>query len=95
MSMIFNTIPDHKLIRREILFGDYAYIERDTGLLFVPLVDEVWLNLKTKRQIRILANHQHRYNVKSPYFVNYFRKVVFQWNTLFLADPQSMFIKEI
>lgn len=93
--MMMNEIPNHKLVRRTILMGEQAYIERDTGLLFVPLVEEVWINRKNGKFIRILANWKHRYNAKSPYFVNNFYKVkVFTWSLLFSADPDTMIIRE-
>lgn len=92
--MILNTILDHNLVKRKILMFEQAYIERNTGLLFIPLVEEVWLNTKTGKFIRVLANNQHRYNAKSPYFVNNFRKVVASWYTLFCADPKTMVIED-
>jgi len=90
--MILNAIPDHKLVYRNILMGELAYIERDTNLLFVPFVEEIWRNMKTGQHIRVLANNRHRYNVKSPYFKNHFRKVSLTWSLLFSADPKTMLL---
>lgn len=91
---MMDKIPEHRLIRRTILMAEQAFIERDTQLLFVPLVEEVWLNLRTGKFIRILANRQHRYNAKSPYFTNHFHKVPLTWKLLFSANPATMILED-
>lgn len=84
---------DRKLVRRTILFGQLAFIELSTRELFVPLLDEVWLDRHTGRQHRVLSNDRHRFDVKSQYFRHNFKQVKFSWELLFMADPSTMLLK--
>lgn len=88
--MIMDTIKDHKLIKRTIRMAELAFVHRDTGELFVPLLDEVWFNKRSGKMVRILSNRRHRFNVKNPYFRDYWHPVTLTWSRLFSHDPITM-----
>jgi hypothetical protein len=91
--MMLDTIPNHRLVHRKILFAELAFIERGTNLLFVPLLDEVWRDQTTGQMKRILSNKLRRVNMKSQDFKDTFIPVRLSWQTLFSANPATMVIE--
>lgn len=84
-----------RIVKRTILMGELAFINLEYNELFIPSVEEVWLDESTGKFTRMLVNRRHRFDAKSPYFRSNFRQVRFTWPLLFSADPATMFIKTL
>ena len=82
-----------RLIQRTILMGELAFVDKENRL-FVPLVNEVWINEKTGKFVRVLANRHRVVNVKTYEFKTNFKHVRFTWQLLFSANPDTMIIME-
>jgi len=53
-----------RLISRRILFAEEAYISNKDGYVFMPLVDDVILDVGSGRMYRILSDNKRRVNIK-------------------------------
>lgn len=98
-AMILNDIDYEKhgqrLISRRLLFAEEAYISNVTGEVFIPLVDDVILDIRSGRMYRKLSNAYNNVNIKLLHR-EYKHLKTDTWDFLDRIDPITrMYIPEI
>lgn len=79
-------LVSHKLVEVTVV-----YMEKSTQRLFIPFVEETWLDKDSGELIQVLINEH--FTVNGEQIEQNFIKLPFRWSTIFQFNPQTLMLQ--